>query len=535
LIPRAARIDHKFDFIGGENSRASPNPSRDLHWVVPVPSKTPSLAVLAAILVLGGCEGRSSGLLGAGSGTNESGGSSGNVTATPEGSTGESQPDGSMADSPTVTDSEGSSGNPIVIVDARANATGAGNGAVDATMALEGSALIDAPDAGPSEADIAVPCGPPATGMLFVDPNAGHDDDGGTGSQGCPFKSLTHALSLVGDAGVPMTVEIVNTSAAPTLSQSTGEVFPITVPGGVTITAEDATKNTPTVEVDGTSNPPCGSARTCGFFLSNPNARLSHFTVNYQGMTGTNGIMIASPGTVTIDHVTIQNFRGTENEGIFVQIPNGASGIPTIGPGVVVRGSAGSGLHVFLGANVTITGGQGADHTSFSQNSWGITVEARASVNITGTAIDPSDPGTSDVDVDNNIQNGLLLNASGTGVVTNTVHGLHAAGNGSTGILCGLPLKLRGSYVGENGAVTNNPGGIVVGAATCDLGNPVGPDYGRNTLVGNTGWAVCNDSGQTIPAAGNIFGSIDCAVGGKLDPSVTCGDTTSVNVSNCTF
>jgi hypothetical protein len=283
--------------------------------IVPPPSNTPSRAVLAAIVALGGCGGRASGILGAGSGANE-GGSSGSVTsATLEGSTGESQPDGSMADSPTATESEGSIGN--AIVDAGAEATGAGGGSVDATEGLEASALMDATDATEIEADIVVPCGPPASGTYFVDPIAGHDDDGGTGSQACPFKSLTHALSLVGDAGTPVTVEIINTSAAPTLSQSTGEVFPITVPGGVTITAEDTTKNTPAVEVGAMAAeliPPggmgCPASCARGFYLFQPSARLSHLVVSDASPADRDyGITIVSPGTVIIDHVLIENFR----------------------------------------------------------------------------------------------------------------------------------------------------------------------------------------------------------------------------------
>lgn len=81
------------------------------------PAKTPSLAVLAAILVLGACGGRSSGILGVGSGSNE-GGSSGSVTSMPEGSTADVQPDSSVADSPSGTTSEASSGNPVTDVDA---------------------------------------------------------------------------------------------------------------------------------------------------------------------------------------------------------------------------------------------------------------------------------------------------------------------------------------------------------------------------------------------------------------------------------
>jgi len=75
------------------------------------------LAVLTAILVVGGCGGRSSGVLGAASGVNE-GGAPGSVASTPEGSTADVQPDSSVADAPSDTTSEASSGNPVTDVDA---------------------------------------------------------------------------------------------------------------------------------------------------------------------------------------------------------------------------------------------------------------------------------------------------------------------------------------------------------------------------------------------------------------------------------
>jgi uncharacterized protein DUF1565 len=508
------------------------------------------LAVLATLVVLGGCGGRASGILGGGSGTNE-GGSSGNVTGTPEGSTSEMQPETSVADSPAGTKSEASNGNPFTVTDA-------GAGSVDSTAGLEASALIDAADASETEADVIVPCGPPTAGTLFVDPSAGHDDDGGTGSQACPFRSLTHALSLVGDAGAPTTIEIVNTGAAPTLSQSTGEVFPITVPGGVTILAEDTTKNTPTVEVSVTANvavvDPCFSAKIAGFCLTKPNVSLSHLSVSPSSLPPgfSYGILILNPGgAVNVDHVTIENF---DSDGIYVLGAAPASAVNlnlTVGPGFTAHGNGSAGLHVYSGT-ATIVGGAGAEHTSFTQNRFGIWAENTGAVNVQGAAIDPANPDVNDVDVDDNSGNGLLLNGDFAGVNLPTVSrvmGLHVKGNGSSGSdewgagIVGLgPLVLRGSYVANNGA------GIIVdkgqnGAADVDLGNQVGPDYGRNAFVSNTSWAICNQSRLLLPAAGNIFGTVDCSVGGKLDPAllgpqadpIDCGDMTSVNVANCTF
>jgi hypothetical protein len=260
----------------------------------------------------------------------------------------------------------------------------------------------------------------------------------------------------------------------------------------------------------------------------------------------TYGILILDPGgTVTVDHMAIENF---DSDGIYVLGSTPAVNL-TVGPGFVAHGSGSAGLHLFSGT-ATIVGGAGAEHTSLTQNRFGIWVEAQGGVNVQGAAIDPASPDVSDVDVDDNSGNGVWLNGdfpNGNVPTVSRVSGLHVAGNGSDGSdywgagIAGLgPLVLRGSYIANNGA------GVAVyqnSAEDVDLGNPVGPDYGRNIFVGNTSWAICNQSRPLLLAVGNIFGTVDCSVGGKLDPAllgpqanpIDCGDTTTVNVSNCTF
>jgi len=398
----------------------------------------------------------------------------------------------------------------------------------------------DAADVTESEADVAVPCGPPTGGTYFVDPNAGHDDDGGTGSQACPFKSLTHALSLVGDAGTPVTVEIVNTASAPTLSQGTGEVFPITVPGGVTIIAEDTTKEVPTIEVSPTASAikdnalaesaglslPAGSV--VGLYLAGAGARLTYLTIQGPGQEPSDrseGIIMGAGGE-EVDHVTVQNFLGLLGA-IAVGVQRDAdAGSPVVGPGVVVDGNGQSGLYVNNGQAI-VKGGQGPEHTSFRHNNFGIYLWG-GTVDVEGTEIDPVTPDVSDVDVD---VNGIGLNSmDNDSTPSSVVRGLHVQGNSGYGLLYGSPLVLRGSYIANNAM-----GGVIVEGNGLDLGNPAGPDYGRNIFVGNTGGDICGQGEHPVLAVGNIFGTVDCAVGGKLDPSVTCGDTIDVNVSNCTF
>jgi len=491
---------------------------------MPLPAKTRYLLVLVSILALGGCAGQSFDLPGLGAGTSE-GGSSGSANSTPDGSTVATQADGSVVDS--------SGGAPDGSLDSSVTDASAESGAsAPPDAGLEGSVPTGAVDASPSEGDIEIGCGPATGGTYFADPNAGQDDDGGTGSRRCPFESLTHALSLIGDAGAAVTVEIVNTGmAAPTLNQSTGEVFPIIVPAGVTITAEDTTKNTPTVEValtqNGSTASPCILDVIHAFCLPYEHERLSHMVVDGSNVAGqAYGILVASPGVVVIDHVMVENFSAG---GIYVPPTQDTPGpTPTIGPGVVALHDGIAGLRVDTNATVTILGGAGIEHSSFTQNGYGIWV-AGGTVNVRGAAISASNPDVSEVDADRNTRIGLRFQGALPPLIS-TVSGLHIVGAQQYGILASGGLILRDSFVG------NNQIGIEVESGNFDLGNPVGPDYGRNIFMGNAAGDICGSSvRQPVLAAGNIFGTVDCALRGKLDPSVTCGDTTDVNVSNCTF
>jgi hypothetical protein len=425
--------------------------------------------------------------------------------------------------------SDASSGNPASSTDADAGALQVEENSADAAVvsaATDATDVIDVSESGPDVA-MPMPCGPPTGGTWFVDPVAGQDDDGGTGSQACPLKSLTHAFSrgAAVDAGAAVTVEIVNTNAAPTLSKSTGEVFPITVPGGWTITAEDATRNTPTVLVEPSGvvptwqlpgcAPPCANA----FALLSPGSRVSHVSAVYSGAPGGAVGVAVESGSGVLDHMSIQGFV-TRGIRVFSGRPFPEAKGLSVGPGVVVTGSS-VGLEVNGGtaAPVTVTGGLGAEHTSFTgAGNAGIVVDRTGVLFVDGPPIDPAEPLTGNVDVDRN----------GTGMFvfgTATVSGLHAGGN-TWGIGCnGCTLTMRGSYVGNNKMT-----GVEAESQSVDLGSAA--SYGRNIFVGNGGGDICYGAATAV---GNVFGDVDCRVGGKLDPAVTCGNTTSVNVANCTY
>jgi hypothetical protein len=393
-----------------------------------------------------------------------------------------------------------------------------------------------------------VTCDPASGGIYYVDPSAGTDDAPSTGAVNCPFRSLTHVLSLLGaDSGAAVTIKIVNDGFAPVLGARTGEVLPITPPANVTITAVDTTKNPPALVLPASQITPNGYNWVTGFLLTNPGDNLSYVVVEGSGVlrtSPTSGIAVLGHAG-TIDHVTVQN---TSGRGIDVEDGNNAHGLVTLGPGVVSRNNGETGVFLLGWSAVDIKGGRGVDHTSFTGNGSGISLRDVSSVVIEGTGIDPARPDESDVDTDNNVGAGLVIGVEGISQqAPNVVRGLHSSGN-TNGIEVGpcAELTLRGSYLGHNslsgvrvantqsnfGGCIGNPGSAV---GDVDLGNAV--DYGRNVFqapdaggASKQGAALCmnvatpfgREPWPAIRAVGNLFGSTDCAVGGTLTRSETC-------------
>jgi|HubBroStandDraft_1064217.scaffolds.fasta_scaffold04028_2 uncharacterized protein DUF1565 len=422
-------------------------------------------------------------------------------------------------------------------------------------------------------------------GIYYVDPSVGIDDASSTGAANCPYRSVTHALFVVGpDAGAGATIRIINDAFAPVLNPSTGEVFPIEPPANVTIIADDTSKNLPTLQIPaGEAEPSTKEGGADGFAvfaLTNPNCRVSFLIVDGNQSRTAQGFEIASQAD-SIDHVTIENMNSgitVLNTGRGSGLEGGVGGVGSfsVGPGVTVQNSLGDGLFVFGESSVDIKGGRGLDHTSFSANGqMGIYVLDYSNVTIEGADIDPAHPDDSDVDTDNNGLAGLAIAQYGLGIEpTNVVRGLHASGN-PTGIVvkpCNQ-LTVRASFMGGN-----TQSGVYIGPAPVgveggcsyntkpvgriDLGNPNGPDYGRNIFEGsdagggsNVNGAICLalatstpsvgvSAWPTVLAAGNIFGKTDCAVGGTLLRAATCSSQVDIggispnsgnviDVSNC--
>jgi len=182
-----------------------------------------------------------------------------------------------------------------------------------------------------------VTCGPVQDSTYYVDPAAGIDVLSSTGAANCPFRSLTHTLSVIGsDAGSGATVEIVNDGFSPVLDPSTGEVFPISPPANVTIVAADTTKNLPTLRLTASqsASDSGGPDYVTGFLLANPGDNLSHLVVDGHLLPPTvisSGIVVLGQ-TGGIDHVTVENVAG---RGIDVEDDILTHGFVSLGPGVV--------------------------------------------------------------------------------------------------------------------------------------------------------------------------------------------------------
>ncbi len=220
------------------------------------------------------------------------------------------------------------------------------------------------------EADVAQGCSAVADQTFYVDPLAAGDDERATGTRSCPFKTITEAFAAFGraigssptDGSAPAaTVRIINDAAAPVIGTANGESFPLVIPPHVMLTADDPTKGTPTIVI------PSSVGLASGITMSSDSA-LSHLIVDgaQQTLQGIQIGSVADPGVgAAMDHVTARSFTR-------FGIETSAGSLSTIGPGMLVQNNA-EGLRL-AGGQVTIIGGRGADHSSFTGNGSGVRV-----------------------------------------------------------------------------------------------------------------------------------------------------------------
>ena len=403
----------------------------------------------------------------------------------------------------------------------------------------------DGSSEGAAGPDVAAPCGPVDDETLFVDPLDGRDDARHTGARGCPLRSLTAALGLVAAQRGPAdasakswTLTIVNTKGPVTLGAATGESFPLTLTPDVAIDTEDPTAAPPVVALTTTDH--------TGVQLTGAGWRLSHLDLecNGGGFFGVNNDM---GGDGALDHVTLAGC----GHGLLT-----GRGTVTIGPGFVAHGNS-WGAKV-QGGTLVVLGGRGAEHTDISDNtSFGIwvhateTSEPTTALDIRGADIDPSHPDENDIAIDGNM-NGIFFDI---GPEAMTARGLHASGNqiGIQSISGPASLTVRASYLADNkrSALVLSQA-AVSGTSMFDFGAQARPDPGHNVFAAagqaadmNTQGAICVTAlaagAPRILAAGNVFGSDDCAFGGDVTTATTCTkqvgvaipDVAAIDVSAC--
>jgi hypothetical protein len=314
-------------------------------------------------------------------------------------------------------------------------------------------------------------------------------------------------------------ITIVNETAGVTLSAGTGETFPLTVPARVTITAEDPGRPPPIIQLTpGTHE---------GIILRGAGWHLSHLVVDCNG--GGHRAVASSGGDGRLDHVKLEGCSG--------HALHSSRGTITIGPGVQIRKSNWG--FKLTGGTAIVTGGAGAEHTSFSDNkAMGIWLHGGGSVapgtrlQIDGRNVTAAAPAANDVSIDGNLY-GIYFDL---GPSIADVRGLHAAGNGVAIFLPGGPaeLKLRGSFVANNAqSAIKLSSGALQPSSVIDLGRPGGADGGGNTFevpdqlgTVNTKGALCVDVPLVgfagIAAVGNVFGRTDCRQGGSISRAATC-------------
>ncbi len=420
----------------------------------------------------------------------------------------------------------------------------AGPDASDASIEGGGSAgdaSTDAASDGPAS-DGNVACDAAAGGTYYVDPvngsdavtSTGSDMAGGATRATCAFKTITHALSVVGAPTTATTIVVLGPATV-----SAGETFPLVVPQNVVIKGQGGAV---TVDVPATQPTDGGTAPADGFVLMYPASGLESLTIDGQSLAGAAGVLVGtgSASSTYLKNVTAQNF--TAGAGVAVS----GSGVVTLDEGVVLTKNL-DGLVLSGTASASSSNTNQASPVAFTQNTQdGVLVQGSASISFVGAA---GAMGAGSILASQNAT-GLVMMQAGPGidmpasVLTgfvawkNTVYGLDLQGGSS--------VKVRSSFFGANATgveVRTSTATASDDTAYIDLG--IASSLGNNTLQSvapsdgaasaqNTGAGLCFEilpnKSQTLSAEGNTWvnaagtASIDCsqASPGALSETTAC-------------
>ncbi len=269
---------------------------------------------------------------------------------------------------------------------------------------------------------------------FYVNPSAGKDYN--SGSANAPFKTLTHALEQA-------TVGSIIRLASKTYNTSTGEVFPLIIPGGVIVLGNEASKGRGILIFgNGEYQSPTFSRQNVTIVLEN-GAQLLGVTVTNSVAKGT-GVWLESTSAIIANNT----FTNCGREGIFVT----GTSKPVIRDNRFVQNAA-SGIFLVRNSKGEVR------NNVYQSTGYGITVSDYAAPLLTDNQL-----------TNNRVGIQLLRNAK--------------------------PVIRR------NLMAQNSEGGLVIsGNAQPDFGQPQDP--AGNILRDNFGFDLRNETSQTLISVGN--------------------------------
>jgi hypothetical protein len=443
--------------------------------------------------------------------------------------------------------------------DATRNEGGGGDGSGDGSRDGSGDASIndggksDAMDAafdvtdGPSF-DGNILCDAPTPGSYYVDPVNGSDSSTGSNTTeghvagACAFKTITHALSVVGSPSAATTITVLGPAHV-----VSGEAYPLNVPANVVIKGA----GTGTVEVDLPN-----TIDQLVFALVGPSSGIESMTIvgttaAIAGIAAYGGTNPGDGGTnAYVKNVTVRDFPNGFGIGVT------DNGLIELDEGVTLTSNK-AGLYLDLSGTAVSSNTNQSNPVNFSNNSdYGVVVLMSASVHFVGS------PGTlgagSIVATGNGAGFAIEQQGPSSKMPLNTLNGVVAYNNTAVltpgdGILLegGSVAVVRNSYLGANYAGIRITAGSGPNYDTSGIDLGTTSSFGMNFLqapgfggIGdpNHGAALCVDIPQTesqnVYAQGNTWAdstnmvSLDCSTvatdagaAGALSVSNTCVGT----------
>jgi hypothetical protein len=380
------------------------------------------------------------------------------------------------------------------------------------------------------------PCAQPTTTDYFV--QSGFDPARATGSQNCPFGSLSAAFAWFDTPPTrAVTIHVLSDLDA------AGESFPLDVPPWVSVTGE---------KPDGSNVVLAMTTATDAFWLDNDHSALANVTIEGQVAAG----VTVEANDVTVSHVRV-DLSSSQNGGNAIgfllpppapmQVAAAFDNITAIGNGLSY------GFVMTLQSLAQIKGVSTFDHHAYG---FDLNDQCALTINETSGASPWASPAVS---VTRSTVSGVSIEATGANSITGLVVS-NGAGNGFE-IVAGSVVRLRDCV-----SVGNAQNGVVVEAT----GSLAGIDLGTTSSAGgntfqvvdsasvhaNGGAGLCVDTSsspqQTLAAYGNswvstaaanvsclssaakLTSSSDCVSAAGTTPlSIGFSGTDTANVGTC--